>query len=229
MDAVASIGFWAAAFVGVHLVVTSSSVRPRLVRALGEQPYRGIFSLLAIGTFVPLVWVYAYNKHAGPLLWNLRDVPGVRWLSWLMMFAAVIILIAGFMTPSPVSIGAPPDAKPRGILKVTRHPAFVAFALFGFAHMLMNGFAGDVVFFATFPALAILGGWHQDRRKLAELGEPYRRFVDQTSFFPGLALIQRRLTLESADVPWTAVGVGAALTIALVVLHPYLFGGQPLG
>jgi uncharacterized membrane protein len=45
-----------------------------------------------------------------------------------------------------------------GIQKVTRHPSFIAFAIFGFAHMLMNGWAGDILFFGSFPALSILGG-----------------------------------------------------------------------
>ncbi len=229
MDPVIKIAFWAIVFIGAHLVVTSSWVRPRLVAAMGEQPYRGLFSLLAFVTLIPLVVVFAYNKHAGPLLWTLRDFEAVRWLSWVLMVAALVLLVAGLMTPSPVAIGGSPDARARGVLKLTRHPSFVAFALFGFAHMLMNGFVGDVIFFGTFPVLGILGGWHQDSRKLASLGESYRRFVEVTSFFPGLALISGKQHWQSSDTPWTALGASAVLTVALVLLHPMLFGGAPLG
>jgi uncharacterized membrane protein len=73
-----------------------------------------------------------------------------------------------------------------GILKMTRHPSFIAFTLFGLAHMLMNGWAGDVVFFGCFPTLDILGGLPQDRRKLLELGEPYQRFAGKRRFFQAL-------------------------------------------
>ncbi|MGH7948840.1 MAG: NnrU family protein [Candidatus Binataceae bacterium] len=229
MDPVVKIAFWATVFVGAHLLVTSSYVRPRLVASMGEQRYRGLFSLLAFATLIPLVVVFAYNKHAGPLLWSLRQIEAIRWLAWIFMIASLVLLVAGLMTPSPAAVGAPADARARGVLKLTRHPSFVAFALFGIAHMLMNGFLGDVLFFGSFTALGILGGWHQDARKLVTLGESYRRFVEETSFFPGLALIRGAQHWESADTPWTALGASAVLTIVMVLLHPMLFGGSPLG
>jgi len=53
--------------------------------------------------------------------------------------------------------------------------------------------------------------------------------MDETSFFPGLALISGRLKWVSADVPWAGILVGIALAVVTVVVHPWLFGGQPLG
>ena len=94
------------------------------------------------------------------------------------MLTALILLVGSFITPNPGGMGAPAaGSEPRGLLKITRHPAFVGFSLFGIAHMLMNGWAGDVIFFGLFPALGILGGMHQDRRKIRELGDRYREFV----------------------------------------------------
>ncbi len=172
MDPVALIAFWAALFLVTHLGVSSSAIRPRLVATVGESPYRGIYSLIGFATLVPLVIVFFRNKHAGPLLWDLRNVAPVRWLVWVMMLAAFILLVASLINPSPGAMGAPENASgARGLLKVTRHPSFVALSIFGLAHMLMNGFAGDVIFFAIFPAVGILGGLHQDRRKLGEIGD----------------------------------------------------------
>ena len=68
MDAVALIGFWAALFLMTHLGISSAAIRPRLVGAIGEQPYRGIYSLVSFATFVPLVVVFARHKHAGAML-----------------------------------------------------------------------------------------------------------------------------------------------------------------
>ena len=93
MDPVVLIGFWAALFLVTHLGVSSSAIRPRLVAAVGAQPYRGIYSLIGFATLIPLVIVFARNKHAGTMLWNLRDVAPVRWLAWLMMLAALILLV----------------------------------------------------------------------------------------------------------------------------------------
>jgi uncharacterized membrane protein len=230
MNPVIAIAIWGALFLAVHLVVSSAYIRPRLVAAVGEQPYRGIFSVLSLGTLVPLVYVFARHKHAGPLLWYLRDVAPFRWLTWLLMLLAFVLLAASMLNPGPASMGAPArETAAHGVLKLTRHPAFVAFALFGFAHMLMNGRLGDVIFFATFPALGILGGLHQERRKLGEIGEPYRLLMAETSFIPGVALADGRQRWSAADTPWTAIAVGAALTVVVVLVHPYIFGGHPLG
>ena len=234
MEPVIAVAIWSSLFVATHLLISSQAVRPRLIELIGAQPYRGIYSLAALGTLIPMIIVFAHHKHAGAMFWFLRDSAPARLLTWLLMFAALIILTAGVIKPSPSSMVAPADSSAggaHGVLKLTRHPAFVAFSLFGFAHMLMNGWAGDLIFFGAFPALGILGGRHQDRRKLRELGdrgENYRRFVESTSFFPGAALISRRQRWTMADMPWAAIGIGAAVGVVLVLFHPYLFGGSPL-
>jgi uncharacterized membrane protein len=229
MDAVARIALWASLFVGTHLVISSHLVRPRLIAALGRQPYNGLYSLIALATFMPLLLVFGHHKHAGTMLWNLRAVEPVRWLTWILMFAAFIFLVAGLINPNPGALGARLRGQVRGILKVTRHPTFVAIALFAVAHLLMNGWLGDVIFFGSFALLAILGGFHQDRRKLREIGEPYRELMAQTSFFPGTALVRGRQRWSADDVPWAAIASGVALTIVVLILHPRLFGGYPLG
>ncbi len=230
MGAVGLIALWALLFLAGHFILSSDPVRGAIAGTIGEQPFRGIYSLVALGTFIALVYVFAHHKHAGPMLWYLRAVAPVRWLTGLLMLVALIMWVASLITPNPVALGAPDNLTPRGILKVTRHPGFVAFAIFGFAHLLMNGWAGDIVFFGTFPTLGILGGLHQDDRKLRSMGERYRRFVEQTSFTPCAALLSGRQHLSPAkDVTWLAIIVGAALTVALAAIHPRAFGGHPLG
>jgi uncharacterized membrane protein len=171
MSPTAWIAFWAIAFVVSHLVISSSAVRPRLIAAVGEQPYRGIYSIVAFGTLGPLIYEFATNKHAGPLLWYFRDSTAMRAITWILMFITLILFVASFINPNPGGLGASStDVEPRGILKITRHPGFAAFALFGLAHLPMNGWAGDVFFFGMFPVISIVGGIHQDRRKLREIG-----------------------------------------------------------
>ena len=233
MDPVVAIALWAMLFLVSHLVISSRALRPRLIAMVGERAYPGIYSIVALATFIPLVLAFAHNKHSGPMLWNLRDVPVVRYLAWLLMLFAFIIFVASFMTPNPGSMGAQGADKTasaaRGVLKISRHPGFVAFSAFGIAHMLMNGFVGDVIFFGSFPALSILGGMHQDARKEVQLGASYQSLVAATSFLPGLALIQGRQHWTAADTPWMAIGIGLALTALVVWLHPTIFGGNPMG
>lgn len=230
MHPVLGIGFWAIAFVGSHFVLSSAQVRPRLVAIVGEQPYRGIYSLVAFLTLIPLIIIFAHHKHAGPMLWYLRNFEAIRIVSWLLMFFALILFVASFVSPNPGAIGGSGrPGKVGGMLKLTRHPSFVAISTFGLAHMLMNGWLGDVLFFGAFPALGILGGIHQDRRKIRELGEQYRALIMQTSFFPGAALWSGRQQWTNTDMPWAAIGIGAALTIVILMIHPFAFGGSPLG
>ncbi len=230
MDATFWIALWAVLFIASHLIISSSAVRPWLTKAVGEQPYRGIYSLIAFATIGPLVYEFARHKHAGPLLWALRAVPSIRGLAWLLMLTTLILFVGSIITPNPGGMAAPAGgSEPRGLLKITRHPSFVAFTLFGIAHMLMNGRAGDVIFFGMFPVLAIIGGMHQDRRKLRELGDRYREFLAKTSFVPFAALIGGRVRWTADDMPWKAIGVGVVLAIVIVMLHPMIFGGHPLG
>ena len=229
MDPVAKIALWTGLFVGMHFLLSWGPIRARLVGLVGVQPFRGIYSLVAIGTFIPMVVVFGRNKHAGSMLWNLRGVPVARGLTWLLMFTAVILLVAGLINPNPAAIAAPSRNRPTGILKITRHPSFVAFVCFGLGHLLMNGWTGDIIFFSGFAVLGIAGGIHQDRRKLREIGEPYREFLAATSFFPGSALIGRRVKWSRGDMPWTAAVIGIAVATMLVTFHPLMFGGSPLG
>jgi len=231
MDATIWIAIWAFSFIASHLIISSSAVRARLISAVGDQPYRGIYSLVAAATLGPLIYEFARNKHAGPILWYLRAVTPIRWLAWILMLAALILFVGSFINPNPGGMAAAGagGTEPRGILKITRHPSFVAFSLFGIAHILMNGWAGDVIFFGMFPALGIIGGMHQDQRKIRELGERYREFIAKTSLMPFAALVGGRVRWTSADTPWAAIGAGAVLTVAIVALHPMIFGGNPLG
>ncbi|MGO9605008.1 MAG: NnrU family protein [Candidatus Binataceae bacterium] len=230
MDPVESIALWAALFIGSHLLISSSLVRPRLIAAVGDQRYRAIYSIVSFGTLIPLIVVFAHHKHSGPMLWYERNDGSIRGIVFVMMLIAFVFLVSGLVTPSPASMGAPAGGvqPPHGMLKVTRHPSFVGFVLFGLAHILVNAWVGDVIFFGTFPVLGVLGGWHQDARKLSQLGKDYRAFMAVTSFFPGFALFSRRQQWESSDMPWMAIAVGAALTIIVVFVHPWLFGGQPI-
>jgi uncharacterized membrane protein len=86
-----------------------------------------------------------------------------------------------------------------------------------------------VIFFGTFPVLGIAGGLHQDRRKLSEVGESYTRFVAETSFVPGAAILSGRQRWSREDMPWAAIGIGALAAVLLVGIHPHIFGGQPMG
>lgn len=217
-----------AGFAGTHLVLSSASLRPRLIARLGDGPFRGLYSLAVIAWFVALVWVFARHKHSGPLLWNTVGPPAIAELvSTVLMVVAFAILVAGLMPSqaAPSSMGAAPSARAeaRGLLRITRHPFNAAVGLFGIAHLLVNGHLGDVLFFGGFPLFAWIGSRHQDER-LSHSKPGYRELVGDTSFVPFAALVAGRQRLVPGELPW--VGFAAGVVLALVVRrwHGVLFG-----
>lgn len=219
MDAWAVVaGLWIA-FGATHTGLSSGPVRGRLVARLGPGGFLGAYSALAIALFVPLVWVYLANRHSGPLLWSNPLGPFSLWVLYVAMGIAFVLMVAGLVQPSPVALGARPGPL-RGVHRITRHALFMGTALFGALHLVPNGFASDVAFFAGFPAFALVGCWHQDRRKLASEGPAFHQFVEQTSFLP----FARRGWLRGVrELPLWVIGVGIASTVALRWLHAPLF------
>jgi uncharacterized membrane protein len=220
MDATISLVVLWLAFAATHIGMSSLRLRPRLVGALGERAFAGVYSLVALAIFVPLVAVYFAHKHEGPFLWYLGGIPGLRYAVYAGMALTFVLLAGGLARPSPSSmIAGPMDV--RGVQRVTRHPVFMAAGLYGLLHLLVASVSTtELAFFGGFPVFAVVGSMHQDARKLASPGaEAYRRFCAETPLLPD----PRGIAGALRDVPVpAAIGVGA--TVALRLLHPALFG-----
>lgn len=217
-----------AGFAGAHLLLSGGSLRPRLVGRLGPDGFRGLYSLIVLAWFAALVWVYAHHKHTGPLLWTTLGPPDLaRALSHVLMFLAFALLVPAVLpahaAPSSIAAGGrDPDAA-RGLLRITRHPLLVGLALFGVAHLLVNGTLGDVVFFGGFPLFVWIGARHQDAR-LSRDRPGYRDLVAETSVVPFAAILAGRQRLTAAELPWAAIAAGLAVAIVIRWWHASLFG-----
>jgi uncharacterized membrane protein len=221
MSATSAIALLWLAFAGSHMVLSSVRVRRSLVTKLGEGAFLGLYSLIAIALFVPLVRTYFANKHAGPLLWSIPLGAGLRAAIYVAMAIAFVLMVSGLVRPSPGNI-VPGDPTPRGALRLTRHPLFMGLGLFGLLHLIPNGSAADVAFFAGFPLFAVLGCWHQDRRKLISGPPGFPAFHRDTPFLPftGDATLQGIRELG----PIVIIG-GLGTTWLLRHFHPAWFGG----
>ena len=220
MTATATILLFWLLFAATHMGLSDNRLRPRLVERLGERGFLGVYSLISLATFVPLVSVYFGNKHAGPLLWDLGSLPGMRWLMYVGMGVALTLVVSGGAQPSPASM-MPGKTEVKGVFRVTRHPLFMGVGIFGLLHLLVTPVnASELVFFGGFPIFAVAGCWHQDQRKLVTLGDEYRRFVDETPFLPG----SRSGFLRGLGEQPVPVAIGIVATIALRYFHAGLFG-----
>jgi uncharacterized membrane protein len=207
-------------FAGTHIGLSSGRLRPQLVAGLGESLFRGVYSLIAFAFFIPLVWTYLAHKHAGPLLWMPRG-----WLLRLPVFlgmtCAFVLLLASLARPSPVAF-LPGDPRPRGVQRIARHPLFMAFGMFGLLHLLVNGSTADIVFFGGFVVFVLVGGWHQDQRKLAAATPEVHAFYEATPFLPftGGATLQ-----GLSEIPPGIIAGGIVLAMIVRYFHASWFGG----
>ena len=211
-----------AAFVGTHFLISSTGLRTMLMARLGDNPYRGIYSLIAVAT---LGWmIYAYIGAPVVDVWE--PTTAARHLSLTVMLIASVLFVCGVSTPNPTAVGAEKQIANGavGIVKVTRHPLMWSFALWGFTHMLANGDGAAMVFFATFVLVALVGTLTIDRRKKATLGDDWLAFAAATSNLPLAAIIAGRARVGLAEIGYARLIGGVVLYAVLLITHPYAFG-----
>lgn len=220
--------FASLAFVGAHFAISSSGLRPWLIARLGDRAYAGLFSAQAL---VLIAWM-AFAFQAAPrdiLLWNL---PGATHLVLTVMPLVLILAVAGFTNPNPsaVLMAAPGAAwRPKGILTVTRHPVMWAFGLWAVLHILANGDAAGLIFFAAFAGLALLGTLAIDAKKRRTWSsDSWQAFSATTSNLPFLAIAQRRVRFDWRGIGWKPPVIALVLYIAIVFWLHALVIGAPL-
>jgi uncharacterized membrane protein len=223
MTAAYWIAFWWGMFAGTHLVLSSLPVRGQLIARLGEKGFVRLYSLIAFATFIPLVWVYFGNRHAGGLIWNLAAAPGVRPLAAALAVLAIALIVGGVLHPSPALVGMKQAWGARGLTRITRHPLFMGFALWALSHLLLNGFLTDILFFGGMLAFSLAGAAHQDARKRAIEEERLGQFFAESSYWPFGAIIAGRNRIVWRELPWIALAIGAAAAIGIYALHPWAF------
>ena len=125
------------AFALTHMGLSSLRARGRLSAALGEQGFLGLYSLVSLVVFVPLVWIYFANKHLDPLLWAVPQSEVLRWVLYVGNGVAIVLATAALITPSPAIVGAP-AVETRGVHFLTRHGRFMGVALWALLHGLIS-------------------------------------------------------------------------------------------
>lgn len=212
-----------AAFLLTHLV-SGTPLRAKLVGALGEWPYRGLYSAVAFATLAWTVWSYA-RLPAQELLWTpLRHLPVV------VMPFAFILAVCG-LARNPTAVGAErllkSDEPARGMIRITRHPFMWGVMLWAAVHILANADAKSIVLFGALLVVAALGTLSQEKRKARAAGDDWRRFAAVTSHVPFVAIAQGRNRIAWREIGWTAPVLGLIVFGLFFIAHPWLFGVRP--
>lgn len=218
---------WAlAGFVLIHIGVSATGLRARLVGAIGEWPYRGLFSLASLALLAWLILGYQAMR-ADPfdplneMLWLPPD--WVRWPGYFLSFLGVALAVTGVLSPGPTYAGfesrsLAQDEPARGVLRITRHPFLWGVAVWGAGHLLFNGERFALMLFGALALMAIFGARSIDRKGRARNPEAWDRFADVTSNAPFAAIAQERNRLMLTEIGWRGL-VGLAAAFAVMLTH----------
>lgn len=200
-------------FLATHFVA-SSPLRPLLVNAIGEWPYRGAYSLVALVTLVWMGWAFANAPRE--LLWTpWREVP------YAVMPLAFILLACGYGR-NPTMVGADRLLKSedpaRGIIRITRHPIMWGIMLWAASHILARGDLRSLIFFGGLLFVAALGTILMDARK--RRNPDFARFAAVSSNVPFVAIAQGRNRIVWREIGWLRPAAGLAVFFGVLLFHP---------
>jgi uncharacterized membrane protein len=212
------------AFVGGHFLLSAPPVRARLVAAMGEGPFLGVYSLLSL---LALVWVVlAYRSAPFVGIWDLG--PAGRFVAGALMPFALVLAVVGLTTPNPTAVGGERfrDASRavRGIVTITRNPFLWGVALWAVAHLAANGNAASVMLFGGMLILSLGGMPAIDRKRADRLGAAWQAIAVKTSLVPFAAAAAGRIKVDWKGIGWWRPALGIVVYAILLYGHTWLFG-----
>lgn len=217
----------AAFFVGIHVLISGTTLRDRLVERFGEKTYLQGFSVSSV---VGLLWLILAYRNAPYIEWWGQLVV-LKPLAALVMLLAFILLVLGRTSPSPTVMRKGDlllqDQPPVGILRITRHPALWAIGMWAAVHLVINGDAKAFVLFGSLWTLTVAGMCQIDAKRQRKYGEHWERYAAQTSVIPFLAIAQGRTRMAWKEIGWKKVLVGVGVYVAFMLAHRWLFGVVP--
>lgn len=195
-------------FVGTHFLL-SHPLRAPLVRAVGERPFQGIYSVVSLITFGGMIYYYRAIGREPPL-WTIGDFGWV--VSSLLMWLGSILFVGSFIGHPALPGARGPSGGPTGVFAITRHPMMWSFALWAAVHLAVLGMPKTFVFDGAIIFLALVGALMQDRKKAGLMGEAWHEWTAQTAFVP--------FTRGVANPGAVALVGGTLLFFLATWLHP---------
>ncbi len=129
-----------AVFIGAHLFVTCRDHRARVVKQIGEWPYKGLIALVSLVGVVLIGWGFARYRAVGWIdIWY--PPSWARHLNVLLMWPAMICVVAAYV--------------PGDIKRTLKHPMLVGVKLWAVGHLIANGDLGSIILFGSILAWAV--------------------------------------------------------------------------
>ncbi len=119
-------------FFTIHLIPAVPALHRTLNARLGEKPYKGVASLLALAGLIMIV--VGFGQADKIAIW--MPPSWLRYTAPLLILPAFILLVAAYA--------------PSNIKRLTRHPMLWGVALWALAHLLNNGDLVSMLLFGSF-------------------------------------------------------------------------------
>jgi uncharacterized membrane protein len=215
-------------FLAIHFLISGTRLRDAIAGAIGEKPYRGLFSLASLAAIIWLCWAYNVAQASGtdPVFYDLGHV---RDLGIIVVLIAFLIGVPGLALPNPTAVGgdavAPGPVK--GVITITRHPFLWGVTIWSSFHLMANGDEASIVLFGSFFILALFGTASIDAKRKRKMGSQWDAFAARTSNVPFAAAFAERTRIDWRGIfDWRLV---LALTLFVIVLfgHLWAFGASP--
>ncbi len=214
------------AFIGIHLGVSGTLLRDRIVARTGLRGYMVAFS---VGSVAAIVWLISAYKAAD-------YVPTWGQLEWwkpfmiALMLPAFLLVVIGLTTPNPTSVAQEGlvDRPPQGIVRITRHPFLTGVALWSGIHLIGNGDVASLLFFAALAIVAGAGTASIDAKRRRVLGaKAWNVFASRTSIVPFAAIAAGRNSLAWREMGWWRPAAGFAAYALMLGGHAHIIGVSP--
>jgi uncharacterized membrane protein len=133
-----------------HLAVAvAPALRQKMASGIGNQPFRGLFSLVQL--LAVYLMVSGWSSASTAFVYAPLD--GGRWLPAILMFAGAILFFAPYA--------------PNNIRCFLRHPQLLGVLCWSAAHLASNGDSRSLILFGGLGAWAILQIYFLNRRDVA--------------------------------------------------------------
>ncbi len=169
MDPLASLAAASIALIGTHFTL-SHPLRAPLVARIGEGGFLGLYSL--VGSVI-------------------------GWIAATIFTLPALVLFLGSLMRNPAFPGAGGAVarEPTGVFAVTRHPMMWGFALWAFAHIVIDWSVRSTIVGFAVLVLALVGAHFQDRKKAALVGAAWEQWEAKTSYWPKMERLFRAGTM----------------------------------
>lgn len=221
-----SLALAALAFIAIHLGVSGTTLRDRMVAAIGLRGYMLAFSLASVGAIIWLV--SAYQAAAYVPTWG--QLEGWKPVMIALMLPAFLLVVIGLTTPNPTSVAQEGlvDQAPQGIVRITRHPFLMGVALWSGLHLIGNGDVASLLFFAALAVVAVAGTVSIDAKRRRVLGaKAWDVFASRTSIVPFAAILAGRNSLAAREIGWWRPVAGTAAYVLMLGGHAHVVGVSP--